>query len=314
MSSADFLITNVAHQRLFLACAMFGALQPRAIRRCRIVSVDLILRPPMSARAKLLCPARRVLLRQVDLFVLYFRNVEGYRKHFGLPEQRIAYVPFKVNGWERLRSRRAALGEGEYVLLSGRTLRDYVTFVEAVRKSGLPAVILIPGEMRGQIERAGWYRSNRPANLRVEFDTDGREETYTSYFENARIVCFPRFGWDIAPSGISGYLCAMALGRCVAISRGPGAEDVLAGSAALFFDPGDADGLARLLRRAWHDRELRKSVSASAIEYTDRLAGEERLLRDILNTISERFPADGTIAACARDESFWPYSASSALR
>jgi glycosyltransferase involved in cell wall biosynthesis len=314
MSSADFLLTNVAHQRLFLACGLFGALQPRPFRRCRIISVDLILRPPQSAKARLLCHARRLLLRQVDLFILYFRSVEGYVKHFGLSGERIAYVPFKVNGWERLRGRRAALGDGEYVLLSGRTLRDYVTFVDAVKKSGVPAVLLVPPEMRGEIERATWYRSNRPPNLRVEFDTDGTEETYTGYFENARIVCFPRFAWDIAPSGISGYLCAMALGRCVAISRGPAAEDVLDRNAALFFEPGDADGLAQLLRRAWDDRELRQRVSTSAIEYTNRLAGEERLLGDIVSTISERFPADGTMPTCARDDSSWPYLQASARR
>jgi glycosyltransferase involved in cell wall biosynthesis len=292
MWSADFLLLNDAHKRLLLACALFGLLRPRPFRRCRIVSVDILLRPPRTAKARIAGLARRLLFQQVDLFIFYFRNVDGYVKHFSLPCRRIAYVPFKVNGFERLRARRPALGEGDYVLLSGATLRDHATFVEAVRKAGLPAMLLLPGEQRGEIQQTEWYRSRLPPNLRVVFHIDGKEETYTRYFEDARIVCFPRFGWDIASSGISGYLCAMALGRFVAISRGPGAEDVLAeNEAAVFFEPGDSDGLAQLLKQAWDERELRARVAANGAAYADRLAGEERLLRDILGAMRDRFPS-----------------------
>ena len=169
----------------------------------------------------------------------------------------------------------------------GAKAASYVdTFVEAIRVSGLPGLLLIPGESQVEVKRADWLRQGRPPNLRVEFHTDGEEATYLGYFENARIVCLPRFKWDIASSGISGYLCAMGLGRCVAISRGPGAEDVLGESeAAAFFDPGNSEELARVLETLWNQPDLRQRIAANGAKYAAALQGEERLLRDILKAL-----------------------------
>jgi glycosyltransferase involved in cell wall biosynthesis len=280
---ADFLLLNIDPKRLLLACAMFLVLSPRAARRCKIVSVDLLLRPPRGLRDRLLNFVKSVLYGQVDLFALYFRDLDGYVKHFRIPRERVAYVPFKVNSWEKVRARRDSLGEGNYALLSGATFRDHATFVAAVRKAGVPAVLLVPGDAREKIERKAWFRVGLPPNLRLDYHTDGKEETFLKYFEEARIACFPRFKWDIASSGISGYLCAMGLGRYVAISRGPGADDVLAGpGAADFFDPGDSDALAALIRGAWENPEHCRKVAANGARYAESLAGEERLLHDLL--------------------------------
>jgi len=290
--SADLLILNIDAPRLLLACALFGLISPRPFRRCRIVSVDLLLRPPKTLRARIVNAVKSLLFRQVDLFILYFRNIDGYTRHFGIRRERTAYVPFKVNSWEKLKARRTEIGEGDYVLLSGATLRDHATFIKAVAKSGVPGVLLIPGEARTEIEQASWYRAGLPRNLRVEFHTDGKEDTFLRYFEGARIVCFPRYPWDIASTGISGYLCSMALGKFVAISRGPGADDVLAETeAAAFFEPGNSDDLARLIKEAWDHPEFRRRIAANGAQYAASLEGEERLLRDILTTAVGGSPA-----------------------
>jgi glycosyltransferase involved in cell wall biosynthesis len=285
--SADFLVLNIDPKRLLFACAAFLALSPRPFRRCKIVSVDLLLRPPRSLAQRLMNLAKGLLYRQVDLFLLYFRNIDGYVRHFGIPRRRVAYVPFKVNSWERIRARRDSLGDGEYALLSGATFRDHATFVEAVRKAGVPGVLLVPGDSRTVIEQSSWYQAGLPPNLKLEYHTDGKEETFLKYFENARVVCFPRFKWDIASSGISGYLCAMGHGRYVVISRGPGADDVLKeDEAADFFDAGDSEALARLIRGAWEEPAHRNRIAANGARYAEKLAGEERLLRDILAALS----------------------------
>ena len=136
---ADFLVFNNDHRRLLAACLVFALLAPRPFRRCKLVSVDILLRPPKTVRQKLFALLKRLLYKQVDLFILYFKNVDGYCAQFGLPRERIAYVPFKVNSFEKLRARRKGLGEGEYILLAGETLRDHKTFAEAVRRTGVPA-------------------------------------------------------------------------------------------------------------------------------------------------------------------------------
>lgn len=285
-SEADFLILNIDHRRLLVTCALYWLFAPRGLRRCKLVSVDILLRPAFSFKAKCVAWVKRALLKQVDTFILYFKDIDGYVGHYGLPRERSVYVPFKVNSWEKLRARREEVDEGEYVLLAGATLRDHSTFIEAVKRSKVPALLLIPGGDRASIEQAEWYRSGLPENLKVEFHTDGREETYLGYFEKARVLCLPRFGWDIASSGISAYLCAMGLGKCVVISKGPGAEDVLSdGEAAVFFEPGNVEGLARALAKVWVDDVYRRRIALNGTRYAESLEGEPRLLNDILKSL-----------------------------
>ncbi|HEY5960226.1 MAG TPA: glycosyltransferase [Polyangiaceae bacterium] len=288
LRNADYLVLNNDHRPLFVACALYWLVAPRFSRRCKLVSVDLLLRPPFTLRSKVLALVRRALLLQVDLFVLYFKNVDGYVRQ-GVPRSRCRYVPFKVNSWEKLVARRGLADDGDYVLVAGATLRDHATFVEAIRRIGIPAVILIPGRDRAQTEQQAWYRAELPKVLRVEFHSDGAEDTYLGYFQRAKIVCLPRYRWDIASTGISAYLCAMALGKCVVVSKGPGAEDVLAQSeAAVFFEPEDPADLVRALKLVWEDAALRGRIAANGVLLTETLKGEENLLRNLLVTLGIR--------------------------
>jgi glycosyltransferase involved in cell wall biosynthesis len=285
---ADFLVLNLDHRRLFLACLVFMIAFPRPFRRCRLVSVDILLRPESGPRGKLVQALKVFLLRQVDLFVLYFRNIDGYVKHYKLDRNRIIYVPFKVNSSHTLhRKRMAGVPDGDYILLAGVTLRDHATFVEAVRRCGVPAVLLLHPVMRNEVGKLGWYRSC-PPNLRIEFHEDGKESTYLGYFERAKLVCLPRYKWDIASTGISALFCSFGLGKCVLISSGPGAEDILTRGQALFFEPQNVESLAGLIQRAWNDDALRRSVGAAAAEFADCVQGEDRLLRDILEGMLTR--------------------------
>ena len=260
---ADFLVFNGDPRRLFVACLVFAFLAPAQ---------------------KILAFFKRFLLKQVDLFILYFKNVDGYCAQFGIPRERVAYVPFKVNSFEKLRTRRRETGEGEYVLLAGETLRDHATFSEAVLRTGLPALIVLPPNARGRVESMPWFRSP-PPSLKIEFHLDGREDTYLRYFERAKLACLPRFKWDIASTGISAYLCAMALGKCVVISKGPGAEDVLSPEQALFFEPENARSLEGALRRGWNSDEERRRIAANGAVYAESLGGEEKLFGNILRAL-----------------------------
>jgi glycosyltransferase involved in cell wall biosynthesis len=286
---ADFLVLNLDHRRLYLACIIFMIAFPRSFRRCRLISVDILLRPVSGTKGRLVQMAKIFLLRQVDLFVLYFRNIDGYLKHYKLDRKRIIHVPFKVNSSLKLHQKRmAGVPEGDYALLAGVTLRDHATFVEAVRKAGVPAVLLLHPGMRDQVGNLAWYKSC-PANLRIEFHEDGKESTYLGYFERAKVVCLPRYKWDIASTGISALFCSFGLGKCVLISKGPGAEDILTQGQALFFEPEDVDSLAALIRRVWDDNALRRRVGAAAAEFADCVQGEDRLLRDILDGMLASF-------------------------
>jgi hypothetical protein len=100
--ASDVLIVNTDPQRLMLACALKW-LMPFA--RLRIVSVDLIVRTPASLRKRIKTRFQKILFRRVDRFILYFKDLRGCERFYGIGADRAAFVPFKVNALESIRRR-----------------------------------------------------------------------------------------------------------------------------------------------------------------------------------------------------------------
>ena len=271
---SDLVVIDGDAKRLLLA-ALF-----RPFASFKLVSVDLILRPPIGGRARAIAGLKRLLLRAVDKFILYFRNTEGFLRYYGIRPERIAYVPFKVNGCDQA-FWPPAVTKGDYVLCAGRTLRDLETFVAAMARTGLPAVLLQqPADIMKEHGTTAWERA-LPPNVRLELHTDGKLETFVSVIANARLLVIPRFKGDICSTGISSYLVAMALGTAVVISRGPGADDILSGEAA-FVEPENIDELAQAVSRLWHDDVARGKLVANGKRYAENLGGTARLNGDII--------------------------------
>jgi glycosyltransferase involved in cell wall biosynthesis len=230
-----------------------------------------------------------LLLTQVDRFVLYHRNIDGYSRFYGIDQKRAYYIPFKVNGWEKRESWPNSSSDGEYVLCAGRTLRDTRTFVEAMRKSNRPGILLQqPAEVVLQHGTRPWD-GDLPSNVSLVKDEEGTFESFARYISGARIVVIPRFHNDIAATGISTYLLAMALNRCVIISDGPAASDVLSDEAVIV-PPGDIDALASAITTCWDDKALRTQIAERGYKYAQRLRGEERLLADVLELSLKSLP------------------------
>lgn len=276
--AADLVILNIDQKRLMLA-GLLRLLWPFA--RFRLVSADLILRPPKTWKDRVKVFVKRALFSRVDRFVLYFRNLEGYERFYGIGPDRVTYVRFKVNGWDEIEGRDAPPAEGSYVLCAGRTLRDVGTFVEAMRRAGCPGVLLQQKRELLQEHGTSAWESALPPNVRLVVDESDSIGPYLDFIAGARLVVIPRFKGDIAPTGISTYLVAMGLGRCVVISAGPGAEDVLDGEAVVV-PPEDAESLAGQVGRLWRDARARSETAARGRAYAEEARGEERLLADIL--------------------------------
>lgn len=279
-STHDIVVVNIDHRRLYQLCLL------RTIffwKRFNLVSVDILLRRPTHWKRKLFRYYQRFMLRQVDRFILYFRNTNHYENLFGLRRDRIRYVPFKVNDWELGVDRyEADPAAGEYVICAGQTLRDVNTFIKACEKAGVPAVLLTPGKELMKRHGTQLAFDTLPANVVLEYHTDGKEETFLKWLKEAAIVVIPRFKTDISSSGISTYLSSMASWRCVVISQGPGAEDVLTDGQAVVVPAEDVEILAQTLKRLWNDPLERSRIALRGRKYAEEVQGEERLLRDIL--------------------------------
>ena len=279
---SDLVIIDNDMKRLCFAAALkpFGSF--------KLISVDLIVRPPLGATGRAAAKLKTFLLSRVDRFILYFRNTEGFARYYGIRADRTAYVPFKVNGLDRPFWPRA-VPPGDHLLCAGRTLRDLKTFVQAAARTGLPAVLLQqPAEIMKEHGTTAWHES-LPRNVELRLHSDGRLESFISAIAAARIVVIPRFEGDICSTGISTYLVAMALGKPVIISRGPGAEDVLHNE-AVFVEPENVDDLAAAILRVWHDEGEREQLAARAKRYAETLGGTARLNTDIIRESLRSLP------------------------
>src|SRR5262245_49660446 len=70
-------VFDVAPRELMLACALKKVTPDWS---SRLVSVDLILRRPTTARQRLQLSLTKWLLKEVDLFILYFKDTEALRE------------------------------------------------------------------------------------------------------------------------------------------------------------------------------------------------------------------------------------------
>ena len=254
-----------------------------------IVALDIVLRPPRTWKSKLIRPVKKFLLSRVDHYIHYFKDLDGYWKYYGIGLGRSSYVAFKSNIKGRLDY--TADSDGDYVLCFGRSERDYDTFIKAIASLPLPAAIPVPNfkGLGDHDSRFSTPLSALPTNLLLLQD-DGSQASSLGILGKARIVALPIVAGRISPSGIGTYLTAMLLGKCVIITEGPGATDILTDQ-ALFVPAGDPAQLARVIELAWNDRGLRERVAAAGRAYAESCGDVEDLRQRVLDIVVARYGA-----------------------
>lgn len=264
--------------RLLLVFCVLQWLFP--IQRCKLIGVDYILPEPRGLKQKLVARLKGMLLRKVDAFILHFVDTSGYQRHYGISRARCVFVPFKVNYLDSMLPVDKMSSEGEYVFTAGRTFRDIPTFLSAMGQVGYPGLLLY--EDTGLMKEAGTDLDLRhvPSNLKIEKNVG--EKSWLESIARAKIVVVPLLPRSGYAPGLSLYLMAMAMKKCVIITEGLSTRGILTNQ-AIIVPPEDPMALAEAIRRVWNDAELRERVAAAGQRYAIGLAGEERLLGDTLN-------------------------------
>ena len=272
----DLLILNIEEVLLYKLCFLKYLFH---WKQCLLLSVDILLKPPITAREQIVCWIKRILLKKVDFFILYFRDFSGYQKYFNINPQKCIYIPFKVN---RLNHIRAYLqqhssfrdpSDGQCVMAIGRSLRDLNTFINAMAQTKLPGVILRQSDSIMALHGTIIGNEQLPPNLK-EIVHDGEQHSFIQHIANAKIVVIPRFRWDIKSTGISTYLMAMAMKKCVIISHGPGTTELLQHNEAILVQPEDVNSLSDAISKAWHQTAYRKQIANNGHEYAFSLKDE----------------------------------------
>jgi glycosyltransferase involved in cell wall biosynthesis len=284
----DAVLIEGAPGELLRWCALRKAAR---FKDFRLLSLDYLPSRPRTTRQRARLALIRWLLQEVDEFLVYQREASGFCEVLGVAPERVRYVPFKVNRIDALAALRPT--DNGTFLSCGRSFRDYATLCEAFR--GLDHECRILAQW-SEIEQHGtrFDGIDVPPNVKLISD-DGTMESWYSIMSQARAVILPIDPDTLFPAGIGTYLGAMALGKCVIITEGPGTIGVLDEGQAVVVPPRDAVALRAAVRRVASDDAYRERVANAGQRYALALGGEERLARDVLAAVG-RLAARGDAA------------------
>jgi hypothetical protein len=195
-----------------------------------------------------------------------------------VPRSRFGWVPFKANNFETLHEYTPI--DGAHALACGASCRDFDTFAEAARQTGLPARVLLPSKEVAAYHKTVFSGDDAPKTVEVvRHDFDRR--SWNVEIANARLVVIPIRPGTIQAAGVSVLFEAMALGKPVIISEGPATRGILPPDVAVVVPSGDPGALARAMTRLWGDAALRSEMGRRARAFALSLGGRERCAREI---------------------------------
>jgi len=292
----DYIFLNGAlHNALLLA--LFKSFVP--FHRTKIILLDILLSTPiddLKGRTKAWLIGR--LLKRVHKIVLYYKNTKGLQQYYKVSADKFLYVPFKINQPDIIS--RMTPADGGYVFCGGKTRRDFNTLFEAVKDLNCPVKLVTTDN--SDIAQHGSYvdEQSAPANVEVT-RLDGSPEAFISYMASARVVVMP-IKPDICGAGIGVYIMAMALKKCVILSSGQGAEDVLDSDQAIIVPACDPLSLRTAIIKAFNDSEYRRTYEDNGFKYAWALQGQEKLLQSIIGLLHADYIS---VATSFRKQSAW---------
>lgn len=196
----------------------------------------------------------RFCLRGVDRCVVWAeREVETYAREFGVDPAKFVFVPHHMTLHPHRYS--FVVSNGNYIFAGGNGMRDYRTFVEAVKPLKCPCVIACTDDRRLKaIELPAHVRRVRASGLE-----------FRQLMAGAMIVVVPLEGGQIHFGGQQSFVNAMALGKPVVVTDSEGASSYVEhGVTGLLVPPHDVTALCEALRFLLADDRRRRDIGERA--------------------------------------------------
>jgi glycosyltransferase involved in cell wall biosynthesis len=250
--------------------------------RKRHVMIDCLwdLRPG-SVRTWLKRLRLRLAARSVHRFVVWASHeLDDYATAFGLPREKLVYVPFHttVHDYEY------EVREGDYLFAGGNSGRDYRPLIEAVRPLDLPV----------------WIASTRPSLFQgIDLPAHVRvEPTSVSGFRQAmaasRLVVIAMESGLLHSGGQQTCLNAMFMGKpTIAVGRKWAADFIEDGVTGIIVDYDDATALRRAIAWVLENPDAARRMGERAREHAATFT-TERTMRSVfeLATAAEHTAVD----------------------
>lgn len=248
---------------------------------CKLVVLDILLSTPRGLKGRLKAAIFKLLFRKIDAVFLYYKNTSGLQRYYGIAPEKFRYVPFKINQYELVQTL-TSLDEG-YIFCGGKTRRDFDTLFKAVKD--LPYYVKVVTTSNDDIAPHGSYLDEAAAPPNVEIiRLDGTPRPFMELMAKARLVVLP-IKPEICGAGIGVYIMAMALKKCVILSAGPGAEDVLTENQAIIVPPQSPIALRKAIEKAYTNADYRRLYEENGYRYAMSLQGEGRLMESLVTEL-----------------------------
>jgi glycosyltransferase involved in cell wall biosynthesis len=214
----------------------------------------------------------------IDRFIV-FSTMERrlYHEQFNIPMERIEFMHWGVAPPE-VDSPNKPLIDGDYVCAIGGNSRDYITFIESVKRLPDINVVMV-------VRSTSLAGINVPPNVRVMTDIPWGHAMNVLAF--SRFMALPLDSAEV-PCGHMTIVSAMHLGKAMVITRSTGIDDyVREGYNGLMVSPKSVDELTDVLRRMWDGPDLCTRLGEAGRAFAAEHCSEQSTFRGFKRVIRQ---------------------------
>jgi glycosyltransferase involved in cell wall biosynthesis len=273
----DAVVINSDANKMFIFCFLH-ILFP--FNKTKLIFVDVALRKPKAGfKGKFSRIIKIILLKKIDLFLLLQKDTAGFQKYYDIHSTKFRYIPFKINDYEK--TLKANISDEEYVLSAGRSVRDYTTFIKAVKELDYPVIIQTNKREENVIDGTYSDLSEIPQNVKIIYGGND-PSLWLQTLAKAKILVLCTLPDDITCAGTGTYIQAMALKKCVIITDSPGTRGILKnGVNAVIVPPKDPVAVRKAIQKVWEDDNYRKKIAENGYKYAISLGGKDKYYKNI---------------------------------
>ncbi|HEX3617944.1 MAG TPA: glycosyltransferase family 4 protein [Solirubrobacteraceae bacterium] len=228
----------------------------------------------------------RILARRIDVWLVPSPlQADFVRDRLKVAPDRIARITWPVD----TRYWRPKAEAQDAICAVGQEMRDYPTFIEAIRPLGIPCHVAIGASVFAETSES-WYadlRGDLPPGVTV--GPKSYQELRELYAQ-ARFVVVP-LRPSVNDSGITAILEAMSMGRAVIVTETPGQTGTLVdGVNCRRVPPHDPIALREAMSALWQDPELCDRLGKAGRELVENVYDTRIWTNTIVDAINERRP------------------------
>lgn len=251
----------------------------------RIVGIDFqFARPEPGALGRLKAFVWKLAWSNVSLTIAHMHFREELKQFYGITEEKFAFVPFKVNGFENISQFNPA--DKGYVFTGGYSRRDYRTFCKAMAMlPDIPAKLVTLNPDALKVHGVSDKDIVAPENVEV-IRHDQNPNTWQAFIGSARCVVIPISSETICSNGISVCLNSMSLRKPVVISRSPAVEGIFeSGRECIIVDFNDSEAMSSAIRQLWDDSGFRNQIAERGYDAAMSFGGVNALMERIAQAV-----------------------------